>query len=165
MLAEPDAEAPRITTLVSYSAIDSREVGYEVDAAVVYAVVDGWYRIRLADGRYGWVAAEHAGTWFPYATLPIRRLSYLTPGWSQLVWPELGAGLPWRGDVAAGQPGSEQPVTVVASKNLGGTLWFQVKVLATDACSGEPSRVLVSGWIPAYGRGGEPNVWFYSRGC
>jgi len=163
LFAGPDSSKGVLAVVDNYTEVESREVGYEVPAAIVYARRDGWYRLRLADGRYGWTPAEDAGTFFPYAELPLRRLAYLTGGWSGFVWPQAGAGLPFQpGRDTVGQ---EMPAEIVESARIGGSLWFRVELLQEDPCSSPSPPTDASGWIPAYGRDGSPNAWYYSRGC
>lgn len=165
VFAEPDPNAARIGVIRSYGDVESREVGYEVPAAVVYAKLPGWYRVRSAGGRFGWIEAEGSHTWFPYAELPVRRLAYLTSAWSGLAWPEAGAGIPVRIDISAAGADAEYPVEVLESIEIGGMPFFRVEILGADPCSGEARKVRAAGWVPGYGRTGEPNVWYYSRGC
>lgn len=161
----PRADAARHATVRSYDDLASREVDYEVAAAVVLARVDGWSRVRLADGRAGWVAPGDAGTWFPYAELPVNRLAYLNGHWSGFVWPDPGAGLPARSGRKDPAGREEYTVDVHESTLVGGLPWFRVSLLAEDPCEGGSDRAELTGWVPAYGADGEPTVWFWSRGC
>lgn len=146
-----------------YADVETREVGYEQPAAVVYSRNDGWYRLRLSGGRFGWLSADEAGTYFPYESLPVNRLAYLNDNWSGFVWPSAGAGLPLRHRVTAEK--NEYAVEVLESQRIGGMPWFRVNVLKSDPCSSpEPERAM-SGWVPGYGSNGKPTAWFYSRGC
>jgi hypothetical protein len=54
---------------------------------------------------------------------------------------------------------------VLESAEIGGTIWFRVNVFAGSPCSGSDEKVTLSGWLPAYGADGQPNAWFWSRGC
>jgi hypothetical protein len=119
--------------------------------------------VRLSDGRYGWLAAEHGGSWFAFDDLPVNRLSYLTAAWPGFLWPAPGAGLPLR--VPRPTDGREVPVNTVRSTRIGGSLWFYVERLSASPCDGGEPRVVASGWLPAHGPDGAPAVWFYSRGC
>lgn len=178
---EPDAEL--VASPDSMEALVHRESGYEVEAAEVYAVADGWYKLRLAEsteggdarnaaacGEFVWLSPEGAGTYWPLDELPIRRLAYLNEHWSGFVWPEAGAGLPVRsGSYDPAAERAEIPVRVLEStrlaSSLAGSLWFRIEVLDSSPCEGGDPRVLLTGWTPAYGISGEPVVWFYSRGC
>ena len=163
--SEPHSNAPVIQIIQSYDAVVSREFAYEQAGAVVFARLPGWYRVRTTDHTFAWISSADAGTWFPYAQLPVRKLAYLTGEWSGLTWPEAGAGIPIRKDLATGDERHEYPVEVLESAEIGGMPWFRVEVLATDPCSGGAPKPGYSGWIPAYGRHGKPTTWFYSRGC
>ena len=81
LFAAPDPGAERLASLDSYAQLQTREVGYEQPTAVVYARSEGCFRLRLSDGRFGWLPPEDAGSYFPYRELPIRRLAYLTAEW------------------------------------------------------------------------------------
>lgn len=170
VFARPDADAPVLAMIDAADALATREVGYEVPAAAVYDRVEGWSRVRLADGRSGWIPPEDSGTWFPYADLPVRRLSYLTPAWSGYIWPDVGAGLPVRFERAEAHI-EEQPVQVLETRMLGGMLWFRVSILMGSPCDGpDAARPAAGGWVPGYGTSAtgeefEPAVWFWSRGC
>lgn len=161
----PSASAPVIREVHTYDDIESREFAYEQPGAVVYARVPGWFRVKTTDKTFGWVSDEEAGTWFPYSELPVQRLSYLTDEWSGLTWPGAGAGIPIRKVLATGDGPHEYPVEVLESIEIGGMPWFRVEVLATEPCSGDAPKPGYVGWVPAYGRNGKPNAWFYSRGC
>ncbi len=161
----PRAAAARLVDVRTYDDVVSREVDYEIAAAVVFARVDGWSRVRLADGRAGWVAREDAGTWFPYEELPVNRLAYLNGHWSGFVWPDPGAGLPARSARKDPAGREEYTVDVHESMRVGGLPWFRVSILAEDPCEGGSDRAELSGWVPGYGADGEPSVWFWSRGC
>ena len=165
VFCRPDADAAVIATIDSYDALETREYDYELQGAVVFARVNGWYRVRTTGGDYGWIAPDAAGTYFPYGELPVGRLAYLTEEWSGLSWQGPGTGIPGRTERTTDRRMSEWPVNVIDSKEIAGMPWFQVEILASDPCSGDnagPARV---GWVPGYGRHGNPNVWFYSRGC
>ena len=161
----PGTDAAVLANITSYTQVKSREVGYEVPAAVVYARADGWYRLRLADGRYGWTPAADAGTYFAYQDLPLRRLSYLTGSWSGFIWPQAGAGLPLRLGASSETGNREVPANVIDSQRIGGSLWFRVEILDGNRCDSASPATRAAGWIPAYGRDGTPTAWYYSRGC
>lgn len=161
---EPMTDAPVAVMVEDYAQVESREVGYEVPAAVVYQRMDGWSQVRLTSGEPGWVPPESAGTWFPYAELPVRRLAYLTAAWSGHVWPEVGAGIPRRSARRSTET-DQLSVEVHEVRLLGGVPWFRVDILADSPCEGGERRTTLSGWVPGYGAGGSPSVWYYSRGC
>jgi hypothetical protein len=163
-------ENPRLDSAVLaivsiYAEVESREVEYEVGAATGFARVNGWTKIRLSDGRFGWVSPEGAGTWFPYDELVVNRLNYLTGDWSGHVWPEPGAGIPARSTLKDTTGREEYAAEVRESADLAGTLWLRVAVFESSPCETGDPRVVISGWIPAYGQTGDPVAWFFSRGC
>lgn len=166
LYAEPHASAARIATIDGWDRIVFRQSGYEVQAAVVFAEVDGWYRLRLADGRYGWLAPQQAGTYFAYAQLVPRRLNYLTAAWNGLVWPQPGAGLPFRhqpGERAASR--AQHPARVLNARHIADSLWFQVEILDREPCGSRQPRSVGTGWIPAYDDDGQATAWYHPRGC
>ncbi len=146
------------------AALETLEYSYEEAGAIVYARLSGFYRVRLASGRFGWIRAADAGEFYPYEALLLNRLSYLNQHWSGFVWPEAGAGLPQRSSQATSNA-VEVPVNVIESKIIGGMPWFRVEIYDGEICTGLEPSVSMSGWIPGYGRSGEPSLWFYSRGC
>lgn len=155
------ADDPRI---VHYSdELISREISAETPAAEVYARVDGWLKVHRQGLGFRWVQEAEAGPFWPYDTLPIRRLSYLNAAWDGYIWPDPGAGLPW---YAKHGEGDEHAVVVHDSQRIGGSLWFKIELLSQSPCEGiDPPRSLAAGWVPAYGSSAKPAVWFYSRGC
>jgi len=163
LLARPERGARQMARLGGYDGLAAREVGYETPAAVVYARVDGWYRLRTAEGEYGWLPPEFAGTFFSYADLPVGRLAYLPLPWHGFLWPSPGAGLPVR--VIPPQDQREQPVEVLESARVGGALWFRIRLLRNSPCEDGSAEQGNGGWIPAYRDDGAPAAWFYARGC
>lgn len=164
VFVDTDADTPPVAQLTDMNAVEFREYSYEQPGAVVYTQEPGWYRIRLASGQFGWLRAADSGSYFPYRDLPPDRLSYLNQHWSGFVWPEAGAGLPQRSLLATADA-AEIPVNVIESKLIGGMPWFRVEIYADEICTGTEPSVAISGWVPGYGRSGEPSLWFYSRGC
>lgn len=163
LFSVPDSSQALLAEIRDYTQVESREIDYEVEAAIVYARRAGWYRLRLADGRYGWTPAADAGTFFPYAELLPKRLAYLTAGWSGFIWPQAGAGLPFRPVDLTGV--DEVPAVIVESARIGDALWFRVEIPEQDPCGAASQKNPATGWVPAYGRDGSPNAWYYSRGC
>jgi len=163
LFERPDRDARIIGQPGGYAGLQSREVGYEVPAAVVYSHVDGWYKLRTADGVFGWLPPDYAGKFFSYADLPVRRLAYLPLPWHGFVWPSPGAGLPLR--ILPPEERREQPVEILETETIGGSIWFRVNVLQTSPCEGGEGARGKRGWVPAYREDGTPLAWFYSRGC
>lgn len=161
----PDESATPLARIEDYAALENREYSYEQAGAIVYAKLPGWYKLRLADGRFAWAPVANTGTFFAYPELAINRLNYLTGNWSGFVWPEPGAGLPTR-DLRVGNEGrAEYPVEVHEMALIGGMPFLRITVLQGEICSGTEARKGTSGWIPAFGRNGKPTAWFWSRGC
>ena len=147
----PSRTSAVIADVDRWDLLEHREVGYEVNAAVVYQATPGWYRLRLADGAYGWTEAQHAGTWFDYADLPVGRLAYLTESWPGLLWPNAGAGLPTRYSVHGDSRKREYAVNVLESTTVGGMPFFRVELLESSPCEIPRNRPIRGvGWVPAY---------------
>lgn len=159
----PDDGAPQLRVIRRYGNVQSRESGYEVLAAVVFARRHGWYRLQLEDGEFGWLAPKHAGAFTGYDTLVVNRLNYLRAPWQGFVWPEPGAGLPMRIERPTDE--DEIPIEILETTRLAGSLWLRINVLKASPCHAGDSSNVASGWVPAYRPDGEPATWFYSRGC
>lgn len=138
-----------------------REFAYEQPAAIVLERRDRWARIRLADGD-AWVREPARSDFLPLQTLLSDRLTYLTEEWDGRLAAVPGGPLRGGARVELG----EQAARVTAFRVHNGALWTQVAVLARGVCDGgETPPVVAQGWVPAHAGSGEPNVWFYSRGC
>lgn len=165
LYASPAETSGVVTSVSSYEDLESRESGYEVEAAVVFAVINGWYKVRDTDGRFGWLPADAAGTFWDIATLIQKRLNYLTEDWNRMLWPDLGAGIPFRVAHDGAQPPREQAVRLLEVQTIGTSLWMRVEVLGNNECEDKPQTVLGQGWTPVYSGSGRPAIWYYSRGC
>lgn len=165
VVAAPDLSLVPVARIVDYADVEAREYAYEQPGAVVYARTPGWFRLRLADGRFVWAADDNIGTFFDYAELPIGRLAYLNANWGGFAWPDIGAGLPLRDLRVPAQGRAEFHAEVLESASLGGLPWFRVRVMDGEFCTSTEPREKFSGWVPAYGPNGGETVWFYSRGC
>ena len=159
----PDVQAAVVAEVDGYDGLEVREAGYEEPTAVVFGVLDGWYKLRLADGRDGWLPPDFSGTYYPYPDVVVNRLNYIARPWHGFVWPSPGAGNPVRAPVVPGQ--REVPVEVHEVQLIGGYPWLRISVLRQSVCEGGDGSASVTGWIPAHGPSGEPAAWYYSRGC
>lgn len=56
-------------------------------------------------------------------------------------------------------------VNIPSATRVGGAIWLEVEVLASNPCEGQDEAVRIRGWVPAYGASGDPVAWYYSRGC
>jgi hypothetical protein len=169
-----------------FAGLATREYSYEQDGAVAVAEAAGWYRVPLvgegvsgaldaafaesaaasatgADSGFVWIPAAEAEL-LRYPDLVVGRLAYLNEHWSGFVWPEAGAGLPFRRSLDSSDERREQAVHVLEVTEIGGMPFLRVE-LVEGVCEVAEPRVVGAGWVPAYGRSGEPVAWFYSRGC
>jgi hypothetical protein len=162
--AAPSADARLLRQVHSMDEIPHREATYEFPAAIVLDRREGWFGIRLGedhDAPVGWLPAEEAGTYWPLASLLVRRLTYLTDAWDGLLWTDA----PGAGRVLRLAPADERPVTVEAVQDLAGSTWLEVSVLARSPCDGGEPATRFHGWLPAWAVDGRANVWFFARGC
>ncbi len=146
----------------SLADLQTRELGYEQPAAMVFGRgADAW-QLRLHDGSPAWIA-DTVGRFHAYDGLPVRRLAYLSSAWDGQLWPLPGAGHAY---VVSAEPPRETPIDVLESARIGGSLWFRVRTLSQDPCGGDESvRRSHQGWVYAHGKQHQPTVWYYSRGC
>lgn len=170
LYVDPNKSSDVVGIVRDWADVQFRESGYEVPAALVFAEVNGWYRLRMTNGRFAWLNTEDAGTYFPYAELVKNRLNYLVGNWNGLVWPQPGAGLPALVPTAGSSNEHdifrrESPVRIVDSQSIAGSLWLRVEILDTDECQAKEPKIVSGGWIPAYDAEGQPTAWYYSRGC
>lgn len=161
----PAPGSPVVARVGTYGELEAWEVEYEVAAAGVLARSGGWYKVRTGGGDEGWIAPRDVGTWFPYPEVVVARLNYLTEAWSGHVWPEPGAGIPTRSSMEEGGEPVEVPAEVLEVMDLAGTPWLRVRILDGSPCFTSEVNTTIEGWIPAWGEGGRPAAWYYSRGC
>jgi hypothetical protein len=145
---------------------ETREYEYEAKAVAVYGMQGGWYLVQPSAGGRAWLPAGTAGRFIPIEELVVNGLNFLTDSWDREVLdaPASDAAVQ-EVTVATPNDGMGVPANVVEARRAGGTLWFRVEVLDQSPCAGDTTRVLASGWIRAWGPGGKPAAWFYSRGC
>jgi hypothetical protein len=145
---------------------ETREYEYESKAVAVFGVQGNWYLVHAVDGGRAWLPAGTPGRFIPVDELVVNGLNFLTEAWDGEVLdaPAIDAAVQ---EVTTGsrRNGTDVPANVVEARRAAGTLWFRVEVLDRSPCTADTTRVLASGWIRAWGPGGQPAAWFYSRGC
>jgi hypothetical protein len=145
---------------------ETREYEYESKAVAVYGVQGNWYLVQPAAGGRAWLPVGTPGRYIPIEELVVNGLNFLTEAWDREV---LDAPAPDAAVQEVTAPtrngGTDVPANVVEARRAGGTLWYRVEVLDKSPCTADTTRVLASGWIRAWGMGGKPAAWFYSRGC
>jgi hypothetical protein len=141
--------------------IESREHGYEENSAVVYGIEQGWHRVNLRSGKYGWLPPAEAGTFRSVEQLLSAGLAHVTDAWDGFL-----AAAP---STTAQRRRSPRPardsISVIEIRRTGDTLWIRIAVLNPGHCEAAQPRPVATGWIPAYAPSGALTVWFYSRGC
>lgn len=147
------------------SELPTLEYSYETPAAIVLAVQDGWFKIRLT-GATAWVRASGRDRFMPLAQLfseypSLTALTDASSG-SLLDGPD-GAPVVSKAARPVGAP-----VRVIEVRQRGDQMWFHIAVMSHSICDVEqagPPDVVEVGWLPAHSAAGEPTVWFASRGC
>lgn len=146
------------------SELPTREFSNEAPAAVVLAVKDGWFKIRLTSG-VAWLRGSRRDRFMSMADLfsEYTSLTTLTEAHSGALLDAPG-GKP--AEIKPAPPAST-PVRVLGRRELGGQEWLQVAVMSHSVCDAErgPPEVVTIGWLRAHAPSGEPTVWFFSRGC
>lgn len=148
------------------SALPTLDYDYDAPGAIVVDRRGGMFKIRLSGNRSGWVSAM-AAQFMSYESLleEFTGVTFFTDVHDGVLRASPGAPVTTP-SVAAGKPG--QPARVIATRRQRDRLWLQVEVLSHSMCaaaaSGPPDTV-AAGWLPAHAAGGEPTVWFASRGC
>lgn len=141
------------------------EYANESPAAIVLAMQDGWFKIRLAAGA-AWLHASPRDRFMPLADL---FSEYLTL--TALTAAHSGALFEAPGGMAAGPKPplpAGTPVRVLGIRAHDDQLWLQIALMSHSVCDVErsgPPEVVAVGWVAAHAPSGEPAVWFSSRGC
>jgi hypothetical protein len=164
--AGPSASSPVVKEALALDDLPTTEIDYELVGLPVYGREAGWYETRF-NGAPAWLPPEEAGAFHDLAALLTNSLAYLDHGWDGLVFeapdraaPRLALDPSWRATM-----GEVVEVDVEEARDVAGELWLRLDAIWPSPCTGEDPAAVASGWVPAYGASGEPNVWFYSRGC
>lgn len=152
--------------------VRSREHGYEEHSAVVFAKKKGWYLIASSSGQKGWLNPKDAGQFRTYKDLIEKDLAYLNGNWDGKMYSNPNKSAPFvveenlgsRSSWSSALEASRSDVKVLGSKKVASQLWFKVEVVK-GRCEGKETSVVAKGWVPGYQDSGEPNLWFYPRGC
>lgn len=155
-------DSPVVIELVATpEELETREFEYERDAAVVYAITREAYKLRLSDGRHGWIRAREAGTFHSLESRLVDGLTYLTLSWDKVIYAAPGGSArPLSGSISS----ENVPVDVIEAREHDGALWVRVDALSS-ICEADPGTIVDRGWVAVHSAKGDPNVWFYSRGC
>jgi hypothetical protein len=168
----PDCYLPKVTVHRSGAnaaaeELPTDEIGYEMQAAVVYERRDTWFRIALLQDS-AWIERDDNVNFlsYPASLTSDTYLTYLRQDWDGRLWTAPGAAAA----VAAPQGwqayrAKSLPVRVLSTRTVGQEIWIQIRFETGDVCGETLEGVTpLEGWIPAY-RQTMTSVWFYSRGC
>ncbi len=160
--AAPQESAQTMPELTSFEQLQLKEYTYEKSGALVYEKKDNWFKVKDKNNKNGWIHNNKSQYDFiPLSELLISRSTYLTPEWNGLIWPEPGAGIPFKLNVP-----KEQMIEVKRTQKIADSLWLYIKVHKGDPCTdGQTDTFQASGWIPAWNEHGNLTCWFWSRGC
>lgn len=162
--AAPSDSADILATVTRWQDMLSEEVGYEEPGLTVWRLAPPWYLVATRDTIRGWIALPDSARVISLGELFLERLTYLTPAWDGTVraTPAATAATTVTGTM---RDDGEAPVTVHESRLVANRLWLRVSVYDQSPCEslGTPA-VVATGWVPAW-TGGQPTVWYYSRGC
>jgi hypothetical protein len=139
--------------------LPTEEFDYEAPAAIVVARDGDWFKVRTT-GRSLWLRGTSDSVYLPLrALLTSDRLIHLTSAWDGSMYTA-----PRGTRMRARNVPPESTVRVVSAERRSGELWLLVET--ADSCDpDEPKVPRVRGWVQAYGIGGQPALWFFSRGC
>jgi len=172
----PDCDPPNVVVRrpansVVMETLPSDEIGYEMQATVVYERRGRWFRIALPSGS-AWIERD-TEMFFSYPGSLVSddpslgQLTYLRKGWDGKLWSEPGNGTS-KSAPPLWQDRAKDNITVhvIDVRTVRGEMWVRVRFLTDPGC-GEPLGNLppLDGWIPAYRDSKSTSVWFYSRGC
>lgn len=146
--------------------LPTREFDYEAPAAIVIDRRNSWFKIRLEGKASAWVRSEATGRFLTLEALleEFIDLTFIadTSIRELMTAPNTSSN---SGGVAVK---AGQPVRVIETSRAGDRLWLHVEVYSHSLCTAAtdgPPDTIGRGWLPAHGTGGEPVVWFASRGC
>jgi hypothetical protein len=177
---EPELPAPgtpdSLLGLITMAAeslprFETRESQYEVPAVTVYGRRRDWFLVGLKGGGRAWVHSQAVGRYHAIENLVQNRLNYLTESWDGMVRASPSAAAAVNpvavpGRISEGGVRRDVPANVVEATTNADGVWLKVEVLNHGPCeSGEPPKVIATGWIPTWSADGRPTAWFYSRGC
>jgi hypothetical protein len=144
---------------------EKKGVDYETLAVAVYGSRPNWYLVGVEGGGRAWMHKRVAGRFYPLDEVVVDRLNYMTPSWDARVRENINPDSPSR-SLAVTRYDGEVPGKVLEVGTAGGALSFKVEIYEKSPCETTgPPTVIGTGWVRAWAADGQPNVWFYSRGC
>ena len=146
--------------------LPTREYEYEAPAAIVVGRRSELFKIRLSGGRSAWISSP-AARFMTYESLleEFTGVTFFTGAFDGALRNAPGLTVANR-PAARGKAG--QPARVIETRRVGDRLWLNVEVLTHSLCDAGaqgPPETIARGWLLAHADGGEPAVWFSSRGC
>lgn len=157
---EPNSKSAIHFRISKTEQLMTREHGYEEVSAMAYGQQKGWYLIRTKTGQ-GWLSPTDAGRFHAYEELLKESLIFLdTKTWNGHLYSSPD-NLQRFEDIKSSS--AQIDVDVIGQRLLQNRLWFEVQFIE-GRCESEEKRGK-KGWVPAHSEKGEPNLWFYSRGC
>ena len=144
------------------------EAGYEVPAVPVSAAAgDDWYRIQIAglSESFVWVRSRHRFHSLVELLAGGEHLTYLDLRRFDLwLHAEPGGSRTRLQHPAVAQGAREIPYELLAYVISEGRLWLHVRVLDQVCHAADPIEV-ARGWVAAKTTAGDPQAWYWSRGC
>lgn len=170
---DPSKTSKTIGTVKTENDLKTLEHAYEELSAIVFEQKNGWLLVQGTFGT-GWLSPQNAGTFRSYESLLKESMTFLNANWDGQEFKEPKKLATVKAEPKSVPPGptpgldpkvqqSQLDVSVLATKTVQDHLWIQVQV-TKGRCDG--TEVLGrTFWVPAYNNQGQPNLWFYSRGC
>jgi len=120
-----------------------------------------WYRIIINPaGKLGWIHTKAPFTNLSNVLGSKTIMTYLTPKWDRLLYATPG-GKAKRFQGKA----REYSYRAEDQKVIDDQIWIKLNVVITPCDDGKPVRTIASGWVPAFDKKGDLQLWLYSRGC
>ncbi|MBN1574808.1 MAG: SH3 domain-containing protein [Deltaproteobacteria bacterium] len=161
--SEPDSKSKVIAEISDPKYLIIREHDYYFQSLETYKETEGWYLASfILDGvkKTGWISPADVVEFRSLQKLLTNSLTYLTDDWDGRISKE-----PKDSGTYEYFTSPDTDVRMVDSKQVGPELWLKIEILSPSPCEAAETKVVKVGWIKAYSKTGNVNVWFYSRGC
>ena len=169
LFVEPSQNAEVAAIVRDWQQLEYREHDGEMASAVVYgqhfAQGSGtWYRLRSSQGGKqvsGWLSPGDAGTFRRVLEIVRSGLTYLTNDWDKRLYEQPDPTSRFK---LLEHLGNHPDVSVASAWGSPEDPWLLIVIRDGNICSGG-TRIIATGWVPAYSASGAVAVWHYSRGC